>query len=134
MYRLIVTLAAGVIVAGSALAETQRQRSFKGWELYSWREDNDWRFSLLLGTNRTKYCTEVQHPKAAMTLERLEEALSKLADAEYVTWEAPKSAVLRNYCEIAYPPPDIVERLRQLCRRLELTQVDNALPPNPAFR
>ncbi|MFC1940340.1 hypothetical protein ACFLXO_06645 [Chloroflexota bacterium] len=33
--------------------------SFKGYELYSWEEDNQWHFTLITGTNRTKTMEEI---------------------------------------------------------------------------
>jgi hypothetical protein len=34
-------------------------RSMKGYELYSWREGDGWRFGLITGTNRSKTCAEI---------------------------------------------------------------------------
>jgi len=131
---LVVTFAVSAIVAGPAMAQMQGDRSSKDWDIYSWQDGNDWRFSLLFGTNRTAWCTEVKHPKAAMTLEQLEEALTKLAEAQNVYWAPPGAAGLQDACEIAYPPPGVVERLRQLCRRLGLMQSDRASPPDSTPR
>ncbi|HEY79044.1 MAG TPA: hypothetical protein G4O09_08030 [Dehalococcoidia bacterium] len=33
--------------------------SMKGYELYSWEEDNQWHFTLITGTNRTKMMEEI---------------------------------------------------------------------------
>jgi hypothetical protein len=37
--------------------------SMKGWELYSWPNGNDWNYSILVGTNRTKSYSEVTKNK-----------------------------------------------------------------------
>lgn len=39
--------------------------SFKGFELYSWQEDEKWHFSLLEGTNRMKTCEEIKEVKVS---------------------------------------------------------------------
>ena len=33
-------------------AGSRNQQAFKGYELYSWQEGSEWRFALLIGTNR----------------------------------------------------------------------------------
>jgi hypothetical protein len=44
----------------------------KGYELYSWQQDGQWVFSLLVGTNREKTLDEIQSPQARLTLDALE--------------------------------------------------------------
>jgi hypothetical protein len=127
--RSAVAAAIALIIAGPALAEMGEQAS-KGWELYSYRDNGDWRFSLMIGTNRFKFCSEVRNPRGALTLEQLERALRRLAAREYLSWRGPDDAAFsRNKCDVAYPEPEIVTRIRQLGRRLELNYADNALPP-----
>jgi hypothetical protein len=126
--RSAVAAAIALIIAGPALAEMGEQAS-KGWELYSYRDNGDWRFSLMIGTNRFKFCSEVRNPRGALTLEQLERALRRLAAREYLSWRGPDDAAFsRNKCGVAYPEPEIVARVRQLSRRLELNYADNALP------
>jgi hypothetical protein len=117
-----------MLVAGPAPA--QSERAFKGWEIYSWSENGEWRFSLLYGTNRFKFCAEIKNAKGALTLTQLEERLSKLAPLEYVSWHGPQFSGMQN-CDIAYPEVEIVARLRELGHRLGLKQSDAASPPDP---
>lgn len=42
---------------------TEKLRSLKWFELYSWKENNEWNFSLLLWTNRIKTCEEIIEAK-----------------------------------------------------------------------
>lgn len=45
--------------------EIDKEVAFKGFELYSWKENNEWNFSLLKGTNRLKTCDEVLEGKVS---------------------------------------------------------------------
>jgi hypothetical protein len=120
--------AIALILAGPALAEMGEQAT-KGWELYSYRDNGEWRFSLLFGTDRFKFCSEIRNPRSAKTLEQLEHALRRIAAREYLSWWGPDDAAFkRDNCGVAYPEPEIVARIRQLSRRLELNYADDALP------
>ncbi len=92
-------------------------RMLKGWELYSWKAGEEWRFSLLWGTNRNKFCGEARNEAAALTLEQLEAKLEELEEGEYVTW---LPGLRQGNCELAYPPQDVMEQVRRFCLRLGL--------------
>jgi hypothetical protein len=125
--RPVLAAAIALILASPASAQMGQQAS-KGWELYSYRDNGDWWFSLLVGTNRFKFCSEIRNPRGALTLERLETALGRLAAREYLSWRGPDDAAFsRDNCGVAYPEPEIVARIRQLGRQLELNYSDNAL-------
>lgn len=123
------SLAATIALIAMSPALGQKFRSMKGWELYSWSEAGEWRFSLLVGTNRFKFCEEIRSAKGALTLEQAEGALSELAAIEYLSWHGPESFGRGDNCGLAYPPPEIVTRIRELARRLELNQYDRAPVP-----
>jgi hypothetical protein len=63
----------------------------KGVEMYSWRLNGIWHFSLLVGTNRNKTRKEVTDPRATvLTLKELKIRLAALARGEEVFWsDAP---------------------------------------------
>jgi hypothetical protein len=83
----------------------------------------------MLGTNRFKFCSEIRNPRAVLTLEQLESKLSRIAAREYLSWWGPDDAAFkRDKCDVAYPEPEIVARIRKLSRQLELNYADNALP------
>jgi hypothetical protein len=94
------------------------QRSFKGWELYAWRDRGDWTFSLLFGTNRIKFCDEVKNPKGALDLAQAEAALDRLAQFEWVSLRP--LAELEGRCGLAPPPADAMARLQRACARRAL--------------
>jgi hypothetical protein len=59
----------------------------KGWELYSWSEGTNWKFSVLVGTNRGKSLTEVLTAKYKVTgLDSLKILLNQLPTGEFVSW------------------------------------------------
>jgi hypothetical protein len=63
------------------------QHSMKGYELYSWRTNGDWYFSLLMGTNRLKTREEISAPKNRLSSVRaLKEKLQQLPKGEEVIW------------------------------------------------
>jgi hypothetical protein len=125
--RLFLAVMFAMSLAHAAAGQT-RHKAFKGWELYSWLDRAEWRFSLLVGTNRLKFCEEIRNPKGAMTLDEAERALRELAPVEHVSWRDSNFGPKDSDCGLAYPPPEIVARLRELCRRLELNLSDSALP------
>jgi hypothetical protein len=108
--RSVFAAAIALILASPASAEI-RQLATKGMELYSYRNDGEWRFSLMGGTNRFKFCSEIRNPRGALTLEQLELALRRLAPREYLSWRGPDDAAFGR-----------------LSRQLELNHSDNALP------
>jgi hypothetical protein len=59
--------------------------SMKGWDLYTWRDEGQWNFALLPGTNRLKFAAEV---RAARTTEwnKLEKALLTLPKGSEIGW------------------------------------------------
>jgi hypothetical protein len=97
------------------------ERAFKGWELYSWVDGAEWRFALLVGTNRIKFCDEIKSPKGALTLEQAAQALDGLADLEWVSWIEPGERLAQDACPLALPPPAMIERLRTVCETRKLS-------------
>jgi hypothetical protein len=126
--RSVFAAAIALILASPASAQ-MGQLATKGMELYSYRNDGEWRFSLMGGTNRFKFCSEIINLRGVLTLEQLELALRRLPPGEYLSWRGPGDAAFkRDKCDIAYPAPEIVARIRRLSRQLELNYSDNALP------
>lgn len=59
----------------------------KGWELYSWPDGDDWKYSFLPGTNRIKTYDEVIANKTTATgKDALKLLLDKFPKNEYITW------------------------------------------------
>ena len=57
---LLAALIAGCETAAQAPTPDAAGSSMKGYELYSWQEGGQWRFALLVGTNREKSVEEIK--------------------------------------------------------------------------
>jgi hypothetical protein len=61
--------------------------AMKGWELYSWNQNNIWYFSILIGTNRNKTYTEViESDFRVKGVDSLKLLLAKLPAKEEIFW------------------------------------------------
>ena len=103
--RLLFALLVGVCSCAQAQSEALKESAvpsppagktrhakpfFKGVELYSWRAGDEWRFSLLIGTNRVKFEREIKSPAATLAnLADLKKKLAQLAPGEQVSWSGP---------------------------------------------
>ncbi|MEI8375615.1 MAG: family 16 glycosylhydrolase [Planctomycetota bacterium] len=68
---------------GEVAAPTRTKTSFKGWELYIWKEKGDTYFSLMVGTNRLK--TDEEISKASVKgLDAIKPKLAELNAGEEV--------------------------------------------------
>ena len=95
--------------------------SMKGWELYSWPVGYDWKYSILMGTNRIKTYDEVVTNRIAVTgKDSLKILLDKIPAKEYIFWagegwlksiwqgdcknlslpDSPTIAYIKNYCKL----------------------------------
>jgi hypothetical protein len=108
----------------AALAEDKpvERGAMKGWELYSWRNQSDtgtgtWSYSLLLGTNITKWCRQIKSQKATKTLEQLRQRLTQLVPGDEVIWIKKGAANLADKCELEMPPAEIVKVIEGDCKK-----------------
>ena len=83
--------------------------SMKGYELYSWKEDEQWCFSILIGTNREKTLEEIQSLDATLKgMEELHPVLESIPAGEFVTWVSGDG--------LAFPPDETIRQVDQVCR------------------
>ncbi|MGE5464291.1 MAG: hypothetical protein ACM3PS_13105 [Syntrophothermus sp.] len=83
--------------------------SMKGYELYSWQDGGQWKFSLLVGTNREKTLDEIQSTDTVLDgVDALRSALEGLSSGQTVTWSARDS--------LSLPPDEILQQVEQICR------------------
>jgi hypothetical protein len=103
----------------------------KGYELYSWKDGQEWYFTLITGTNRLKRHNEIVSTESFLTetdwvklsvrgTENLESVLSQLPDGETVTWISDRwleraGAPVGN---IRLPGPEVIKEIESHCRRL----------------
>jgi hypothetical protein len=87
--------------------------SMKGYELYSWPSQGDWRFALLVGTNRLKTLDEVTSSDTAVRgVEALKRELARLPKGEPVFWSS------WHVPGLTLPPDEIVDLVRGYCQGL----------------
>ncbi len=106
-----------VLVLGSLLtacgavsqpSATPFPESMKGYELYSWQEGSQWRFSLLVGTNREKSLEEIKSADTALPgVDALILALEQMPEGQYITWSSRET--------LSFPPDDIIKQVEKTC-------------------
>ena len=83
--------------------------SMKGYELYSWQEGDQWKFSLLIGTNRDKTLEEIKSADVVLAdVDALLATLEKIPAGQYVTWSSKET--------LSFPPQDIRRQVEQVCK------------------
>ncbi len=103
---------------------TKLPRSFKGYELYSWTDRGEWHFTLITGTNRNKFISEIISEPDYISEAgwenihlsgdvQLKIALSKIPAGEEVCWLPELRAEEANQSGIVfgYPPQDMLNEI-----------------------
>ena len=115
-------MALAMYAAFAEAPDRTAQLSFKGVELYSWKDTRSaqWRFSLLQGTNRIKTLAEITNPASAIPdMVALKLRLASLAQGERVYW----SVSPQYYSELSFPDPRVVEGLVKFAAERHITVV-----------
>ncbi len=117
----------------SFIFENPLPRSMKGYELYSWQEDDLWYFTLITGTNRNKTLEEITSKENQLTgdgwvkvtvqgAEALKAVLGQVPPHEHILWleasalgQAPSAGVL-----FTLPPREVVAGLQEFGQSLDL--------------
>ena len=110
---LVVELAGGRIkeVPAPARKEVGTHESFKGRELYVWRDGDDTLYSLLVGTNRNKSADEIAKG-AVKGFEAIKPKLDDLKAGQWVTvWGRQQGD---------RPPKDAADEVADYCKRIGL--------------
>ena len=82
--------------------------SMKGYELYSWQEGGQWKFSIMVGTNREKSLEEIKSAATVFSgVEELTAALERMPEGQYVTWSSRET--------LSFPPDEIIEQVEKIC-------------------
>ena len=99
--------------------------SVKGYELYSWLEGDEWSFTLITGTNRSKTSAEIGSRGeiidengwvkiTVLGLRELEFVLERLPGSEQILWlDGSRLEISQESLKFALPPDDIVEQVHQ---------------------
>jgi len=90
-------------------AATQFPESMKGYELYSWQDNGQWKFSLLLGTNREKKLDEIKSiDTVLLDVNSLKSAIGNIPPGQYISWSAKET--------LSFPPDEIIRQIEQICK------------------
>jgi hypothetical protein len=93
----------------SPLAPIAGEESMKGYELYSWQQDGQWYFSVLIGTNREKNLEEIQASDVTLQgIDELQGVLESIPAGQYVTWLLPDG--------LAFPPDETIQEVEDACK------------------
>jgi hypothetical protein len=110
-------------------------RSMKGYELYSWRaeEDGGWRYTLVTGTNRAKTWEELATPESVIEMgeegwvkvtvaggEALRSVLDRLPEGETIAWVDPGDPRATSTLgdRIGFPDEEVVREITTYARRV----------------
>ena len=110
---LLLAVLLGVWLSGCGTASeptaTPFPESMKGYELYSWQEGGQWKFSLLVGTNRLKTLEEIKSAHVVLTgVDELTSTLKNIPSGQYITWSSPET--------LAFPPEEIRSQVEHTCK------------------
>lgn len=102
----------GSLLSGCGAAQrtmTPFPESMKGYELYSWQEGGQWKFSLLVGTNREKTLEEIKSADVVLAgVDALTSTLEKIPVGQSITWSSTETLPL--------PPDNIRGQVEQVCK------------------
>lgn len=83
--------------------------SMKGYELYSWQEDSQWKFSLLIGTNREKTLEEIRASDTTLDgVDALRSTLEGISPGQNITWSVGET--------LSFPPDNMIQQVEQIAR------------------
>jgi hypothetical protein len=108
-------------------------RSFKGYELYSWRSGGTWYFTLITGTNRLKTLAEITSPEnveegdwvkiTAVGVPALKSVLARLPAGTQISWVSARhldSGGRESGPRIRRPPVWVFRELESYCSGRDL--------------
>lgn len=102
----------GSLLSGCGAAQrtmTPFPESMKGYELYSWQDGGQWKFSLLVGTNREKTLEEIKSADVVLAgVDALTSTLEKIPAGQSITWSSRET--------LSFPPNEIRSQVEQICK------------------
>jgi len=108
----------------------------KGYEIYSWQEDEEWVFKLITGTNRQKTIDEIMSDSEPIQedtwtnikingVDNLKIILENLPKGESLFWLSANGieTAVDQTNPIEYPPDAMVEDIRKFCDQIDVELV-----------
>ena len=98
--------------------------SMKGYELYSWQENNQWHFTLITGSNRTKTIEEITSDENFISLagwvkvhvvgeDAIIDVLRRVPEGESVSWCDELHIGQTINTDLRLPPEQIVDTIKK---------------------
>jgi hypothetical protein len=122
----------GVLVSSIGPTSIEKlPHSLKGYELYSWSEDNQWHFTLITGTNRLKTIDEITS-EGDLTSETgwvkiqvvgtdaIKNVLSRLPEGESVFWCDELHIGQSTETDLQLPPEQIADAIERYAKQCGL--------------
>jgi hypothetical protein len=101
-------------------------RSFKGYELYSWKSGATWQFTLITGTNRLKTLAEITSPKdieegdwvkiTVAGVPALKSLLARLPPGTQVFWDGAhptEPGAIQSQVRLRLPPRRLIRQIQK---------------------
>ena len=106
------------------------ESSVKGWELFTWKSGDNWKYSLLIGTNRVRKTEEIwANPYVVQGKEQLKLLLRQMPSGEEIIWRGPEwtqENVIDEINQFDIPPLLTQYDVHSFCSRnllmLEITE------------
>ena len=123
---------AGKLINRLSLTEVAKlPHSLKGYELYSWREGDQWHFTLITGTNRTKTVEEITSTENfisrtgwvkvhAAGADEIKDVLGRLPQGESIYWCDELHAGQTTGIDLQLPAEQIVSSIKEFAEQRDL--------------
>jgi len=123
---------AGKLINKLSITEINKlPHSMKGYELYSWEEDNQWHFTLITGTNRTKTMEEITSNEDFISetgwvkthvvgADAIKDVLSRLPQSESVFWCDELHIGQKTEPDLRLPPEQITDAIMEYAEQCGL--------------
>jgi hypothetical protein len=117
------------LAACNTVSNEPLPKSMKGYELYSWQEGGQWRFTLITGTNRNKNLEEIISGEEktggdgwvnlhVTGVDAIKAVLSRVLAGEWVTWNGGSVTVNEGLVNpLALPPADIIGQIKDYAKQ-----------------
>ena len=98
--------------------------SFKGYEIYSWPQDNLWHYTLITGTNRDKTVQEIITGNNTVSgdglvniqvigVDAIKELISRIPQGDFVIWlPGPRADLTQSPVNFGFPPASTVDDIK----------------------
>ena len=131
--RTVIVAASVMCCIGSVVAQQagpQTEKTMAWYELYSWKTEEKWNFSVLSITDRQKSVQEVLDPKKALRgIEVLKQRISEMPVSSRIVWFDRLTlggVKVKGSESLGYPPEETVSEIRQYA---QLRDIEILGPP-----